>query len=123
MLLGSDTETTTTGTGKHYKLSYDTLGENIGWYWGANDGAPFTSAAHKAWLVLPAGSAPNFGLPGEEETTGIKPPTISPEGERTEAFPREGLDGVWYTLDGRKLNGKPTQKGLYIVNGRKTIVK
>ena len=29
----------------------------------------------------------------------------------------------WYTLDGRKLDGKPTKKGLYIVNGRKVIIK
>ena len=28
-----------------------------------------------------------------------------------------------YTLDGRRLNGKPTKKGIYIVNGKKTIVK
>ncbi len=27
----------------------------------------------------------------------------------------------WYTMDGRALKGKPTQKGLYIVNGRKII--
>jgi hypothetical protein len=29
----------------------------------------------------------------------------------------------WYTIDGRRLQGEPTQKGLYIVNGRKVIVK
>lgn len=29
----------------------------------------------------------------------------------------------YYTLDGRKLNGKPTQKGIYIVNGKKIVVK
>ena len=29
----------------------------------------------------------------------------------------------WYTIDGRKLNGKPAQKGIYIVNGRKVAVK
>ena len=28
----------------------------------------------------------------------------------------------WYTLDGRKLQGQPTQKGLYIVNGKKVII-
>ena len=31
--------------------------------------------------------------------------------------------GAWYTLDGRKLIGKPTQKGVYIVNGRKVVIK
>ena len=28
---------------------------------------------------------------------------------------------VWYTLDGRKINGQPTQRGLYIVNGKKVV--
>ena len=32
------------------------------------------------------------------------------------------LDG-WYTMDGRKLDGKPTKKGLYINNGRKIVIK
>ena len=32
-------------------------------------------------------------------------------------------DGAWYTLDGRKLQQKPAKKGVYIVNGRKTVVK
>ena len=30
---------------------------------------------------------------------------------------------IWYTIDGRKLDGKPTKKGLYIHNGRKEVVK
>ena len=29
----------------------------------------------------------------------------------------------YYTLDGRKLQGKPTKKGIYIVNGKKVVVK
>ena len=32
-------------------------------------------------------------------------------------------DGVWYTLDGRQLNGKPTEKGVYIVSNKKVIIK
>ena len=60
---------------------------------------------------------------GDEETTGVPPLTISPEGEKSEAFPREGLDGVFYTLDGRRLNGKPIAKGVYINNGKKIVVK
>ena len=31
--------------------------------------------------------------------------------------------GDWYTMDDRKLSGKPVQKGIYIVNGRKVAVK
>lgn len=30
---------------------------------------------------------------------------------------------VWYTIDGRRLNGKPSARGLYIVDGKKTVVK
>jgi len=29
----------------------------------------------------------------------------------------------WYSLDGRKLNKRPDAKGIYIVNGKKVIVK
>ena len=32
-------------------------------------------------------------------------------------------DGVWYTLDGRKLIGKPTQKGVYIHDGSKIAIR
>ena len=32
------------------------------------------------------------------------------------------LDG-WYTLDGVRLSGKPTKKGLYINNGRKVVIE
>ena len=31
--------------------------------------------------------------------------------------------GAWYTIDGVKLDGKPTKKGLYIHEGRKVVVK
>ena len=34
-----------------------------------------------------------------------------------------GQSGEWYTLDGRRLSGKPAKKGLYIWNGQKRVVK
>ena len=33
------------------------------------------------------------------------------------------MSNATYTLDGRRINGQPTQKGVYIVNGKKTIIK
>ena len=30
---------------------------------------------------------------------------------------------AWYTLDGVRLSGKPSKKGLYINNGRKIVIK
>ena len=48
------------------------------------------------------------------ETDGIGTLTLS-----TGEFTSEG----WYSLDGRKLDGKPTKKGLYIHNGNKVVIK
>jgi hypothetical protein len=33
------------------------------------------------------------------------------------------LSGIWYTLDGRRLSGKPSKKGLYLQNGKKMVVR
>jgi hypothetical protein len=35
----------------------------------------------------------------------------------------EQLADEWYTVDGRKLSGQPTAKGVYINKGKKTIIK
>lgn len=35
----------------------------------------------------------------------------------------DNKDGAWYTLDGRKLNGTPQTKGIYINNNKKVIVR
>lgn len=32
------------------------------------------------------------------------------------------MDNSWYTIDGRKLSEKPTQKGIYIFNGKKVMI-
>ena len=50
-------------------------------------------------------------LPAQGGTTGI-----STVGNISET------DG-WYSLDGRKLDGKPTKEGLYINNGKKVVIK
>ena len=45
----------------------------------------------------------------------------------TESITTVGLGhtapGAWYTLDGQKLSGTPTAKGIYINNGKKIIVR
>ena len=52
---------------------------------------------------------------GDDEATGI----ISVHGSGSMV---SGADG-WYSLDGRKLSGKPSVKGVYVNNGRKVIIK
>jgi hypothetical protein len=53
---------------------------------------------------------------GEDETTGIEGPTGP-----TPDYSLNG--GEWYDLSGRKLSSKPTAKGVYVVDGRKVVVK
>ena len=53
---------------------------------------------------------------GDEETTGV----ISIHNSQ---FTIHNEAGAWYTLDGRKLDGKPTAKGIYVNNGRKVVIK
>lgn len=69
--------------------------------------------SYVAWIAV--NDVPHNALAmefDESETTGLDlTPTLS-QGE-----------GVWYTLDGRKFEGKPTAKGLYIVNGRKVVIR
>ena len=70
--------------------------------------------ANKAYLaVANAHDAPEF-IGFGENTTAIN------EHEFNESHE---LSGERYSLDGRKLQGMPTQKGLYIVNGKKIVIK
>jgi hypothetical protein len=36
---------------------------------------------------------------------------------------KDSRSSVWYTIDGQKLNQKPTRKGIYIYHGHKIIIK
>ena len=53
---------------------------------------------------------------GDDEATGI----ISIENGKLKI---ENDADTWYSLDGRKLSGKPSVKGVYVNNGRKVIIK
>ena len=68
----------------------------------------------KAFIILePSASAPIRGLSFvEEEVTNIE---SVDSGELT-------VDN-WYTLSGVKLEGEPTERGVYIHNGRKEVVR
>ena len=73
-----------------------------------------TIAAHRCWLEIApsqAAGARRIVFSGSE-TTGIDAATL-----------RDMTTGDWYDLNGRKLNGMPTKKGVYIFNGRKVVVK
>ena len=50
---------------------------------------------------------------GEDEATRIL----------TTNYTNDTNSDAWFTLDGRKLDGKPTQRGIYINNGKKVAIK
>lgn len=43
--------------------------------------------------------------------------------EKSEDSRTASENDAWYLLDGRRLSGKPNKQGLYIWNGRKTVIK
>ena len=74
--------------------------------------------ANRAYLQIPtsmvssSAGANSVGIEFEEGVTGID-----------NSLSDMDTDAHWFTLDGRKLNGKPTQKGIYVVNGQKVVIK
>ena len=128
LLQGSDVATTTTGEGKHYKLSYgasnDANANILGWYWGTTNGASFTSGAHKAWLALPTSYATRqfIGLPDADNETSLTP------NAQCSMVNGQCNDAV-YDLSGRKVNCQLSTlncqlpKGIYIINGKKEVIK
>ena len=70
-------------------------------------------AANKAWLSVNTGEpSARITLVFDDETTKIANTNLT-----------NITNGDWYTIDGRKLQGMPTKKGVYIMNGRKVVVK
>ena len=107
-----------------YSATHDNLylGAENKIYWPNTDG--YTLGAFRAYfhvdLTKPNGPGEvrsfilNFG---DEETTGIREVT-------TPLAIRRGVGGeAWYDLNGRKLSGMPTTKGIYIHNGRKEVIR
>ena len=111
-LLGVDVETPQDANKTYYVLSKPAE-KDFGFYKLKNS---VNLGANKAYLEVATAGAPGFlGFDVDGETTGI----IS----NTDFTDSTDKAGEWYSLDGRKLQGKPTEKGLYIVNGRKVVIK
>lgn len=67
------------------------------------------------------------GLHAGDLDSGIKGVVVNfGDGESTGIFSLEDpttINGDWYTIQGIRLNERPTQKGIYIVNGKKVFIK
>ena len=100
------------GSYKFYKLAYDDYDAKtgLGFYWGAENGGVFTVKAGTAYLAVPvpnAASVKGFLLDGT--------PTA------IEGVEAENNTDVIYNLSGQRV--QKAQRGLYIVNGKKLMVK
>lgn len=98
------------GTGTFYVLGMTTVGTENRFGFHPYNGAEM--AARKAFVLLNGEAAPARSLTMVFDTvTGISNMNVADP------------DDVWYSLDGRKLQSKPTASGVYVNNGRKIVIK
>ncbi|MGN1375328.1 MAG: bacterial Ig-like domain-containing protein, partial [Prevotella sp.] len=105
---------------KYYKLAYDDYEAKtkLGFYYGAADGAPFTVKKGLAYLAVPVVNGSSlaagyvFGGNGGDDTTGIN------------GIENDNVNETKtiYNLQGQRVE-RAAQRGIYIVNGKKVILK
>ena len=97
---------------KFYKLAYDNYTEKtgLGFYWGAENGGAYTVKPGLAYLAVPEAQAANvkgFSFDGTQTSiNGVEATTAK---------------GAIYNLNGQRV--EKAQRGIYIQNGKKFIVK
>ena len=121
-----DEETHVDGCSRYYMLSYDKEGDSrLGFYWSGENGPhPFINKAYKAYLAIPdtnnAMGKDGFSIADMEEHHGETTSVSSTCNGAGQA------QGNIYSIDGRKVENKDLKQlpaGLYIVNGKKILVK
>lgn len=116
LLKGSDVEALTEGGDKFYMLSLNAQNEagSAGFYWGAANGGAFTNRPHKAYLALTTATAAKSFYLFEETATGV---------EKVE-MPVNRVQGSGvYNLNGQRVDNSKLRAGIFIVNGKKVVVK
>ena len=106
------TETHVEGATAYYKLAEGD--EGLGFYWANANGTAFTNGANKAYLAIKGNMSQMRGFSFESMTTGIN---------NVVANTNNSKNAVIYDLNGRRVNSLNAAKGVYIVNGKKVIVK
>ena len=106
------------GQSHYYKLTYSNVDgvKTLGFYWDNETGAPFANKGGKAYLKLP-----------KEETAAVKGFTIGGgavtgiSGVTTDSRQTDAV----YTISGVRVQGDPATlpQGIYIVGGKKVLVK
>ena len=129
-LYGYDEATTTNVPGGDYKyymlsLNADSELSSVGFYYGEADGAPFTCGAHKAFLALPRSQSSNVmaylfdGSVITDNTSSIDE-ILNCNTSKSECFDLQGRRVVNSSLF---THPSSLKKGIYVVGGRKVIVR
>lgn len=116
LLKGSDEAAMTEGGDKYYKLTVKN--DEVGFYYGAEEGAAFENGAHKAYLALPAGASnAKFFIIGKDGSV------VSDGAGLVDGINEITAEGAqeYYNLNGVRVN--TLRKGIYIVGGKKVIIK
>lgn len=113
----SEMETINGSNNKFYKLAK--RNGKIGFYWGADKGAAFDyNTPRQAYLVVPLPETGEGNLASayffDGDATGIYSVNAEVEGTDAESV---------YSLSGIRMDGKQLPKGIYIVNGKKKVIK
>ena len=112
LLLGTDNETPIEAEDGYTYYILANGGAGVGFYYGAANGGSFTNGAHKAFLAVPstlAAGAKSFVFNGATGINGV---------ENNVA----GNDAV-YSLQGVRMNTQNLRRGIYVVNGKKVVIK
>ena len=104
------------GDGTFYVLGMTTVGDEQ--HFGFHRYTGEEMAAHKAFVHVagsPEATARSLTMVFDE-ATGI-------QGLTPDAAPKAQAAEHWFTLDGRRLQAKPTAPGIYVNNGKKVVIK
>ncbi|MBR6938009.1 MAG: Ig-like domain-containing protein [Prevotella sp.] len=117
LLRGFDASHLTEGGDIYYKLTVKN--DIVGFYWGEENGEAFESGAHKAYLAIPAGAsnAKFFVL-------GTAGDLVSEDGGFVDGINEvtaSDSKNEYFNLNGTRVNS--LRKGIYIVGGKKVVIK
>ena len=90
------------------------------YYWGSATNQTYM-APLAAYFQIPAGSAAR--IIEFEEADGTVTAIEVVKAEVNDGNAVKNVQEGWYTINGVKLNAAPTQKGIYINNGKKVVIK
>jgi len=100
-----------------YTVTYMKQGDDSQWTEVSTDGLTQTPGTYKVVVSLTgnySGTAEKTFTVATNEAVGINSLTTDPS--------RRGEESI-YTLSGRKIDGTPARKGMYIRNGKKVVIK